>query len=67
MSVALTLAHPPGFEDLVMRWSLVETLEALQGRAAHNCTACFSGEYRLDIDQPVTTEVVSSGQGRMFK
>jgi len=47
--------------------SLDGMLSTMQRPAEHYCTACFSGDYRLDIDHPVTTEVVSSGQGRMFE
>ncbi|MEM9065119.1 MAG: amidophosphoribosyltransferase [Planctomycetota bacterium] len=47
--------------------SLDGLLSTMRRPAEHYCTACFSGEYRLDIDHPVTTEVVSSGQGRMFE
>jgi len=67
MPDTLTLAHSRDSDDLVMWWPLVGRIRSMQRPAKHYCTACFSGDYRLDIDHPVTTEVVSSGQGRMFE
>jgi len=67
MPETLTLAHSPDSDDLVMWWALVGRMGPMQRPAEHYWTACLSGDYRLDIDHPVTTEVVSSGQGRMFE
>jgi phage major head subunit gpT-like protein len=30
------------------------------------CTACFSGDYRVDIDHPVACEVATKAQLSMF-
>jgi phage major head subunit gpT-like protein len=34
---------------------------------AHYCTACYNGDYRIDIDHPVTEQVVDSEQLPMFR
>jgi amidophosphoribosyltransferase len=41
-------------------------LSAMQRPAQHYCTACYSGDYRLDPDHPTTEEVIDSGQVKMF-
>ena len=30
------------------------------------CTACFSGDYRIDVEHPVAGEIVSKAQLDMF-
>jgi amidophosphoribosyltransferase len=46
--------------------SLDGLLECMNHRPEHYCTACWSGEYRLDPDRPVTEEVLEHDQLRMF-
>lgn len=47
--------------------SLDGLLEVMNRPGEHYCTACFSGDYRLDVEHPVTGEIVESGQERMFE
>ncbi|MEM1329918.1 MAG: amidophosphoribosyltransferase [Planctomycetota bacterium] len=46
--------------------SLEGMLSCMERPSEHYCTACFSGDYRLDIEHPQTGEVVESGHGSMF-
>jgi len=32
----------------------------------HHCTACWSGDYRLDPDHPLTEDVIEPEQMRIF-
>jgi len=41
-------------------------LSAMQRPGKHYCTACYSGDYRLDPDHPTTEEVIEGGQVKMF-
>ncbi len=45
--------------------SLDGMLSCVSGPAESYCTACYTGDYRLDVDHPVTDEIVST-QMRMF-
>lgn len=46
----------------------LEGLLACMDRPTRNyCTACYSGEYRLDVEHPVTDIVVESDQLKMFQ
>jgi amidophosphoribosyltransferase len=45
--------------------SLEGMLSCVNRDPAHYCTACYSGDYRLDLEHPTTDERVSS-QLRMF-
>jgi amidophosphoribosyltransferase len=51
--------------DSLAYLSLEGLLSCVRHPARDYCTACFSGDYRIDIDHPTTGEVVSS-QLRMF-
>jgi len=46
--------------------SLEGMLSCVDRPATHYCTACFSGEYRIDVEHPRTSEVLSKAQLRMF-
>ncbi|MEM8757286.1 MAG: amidophosphoribosyltransferase [Planctomycetota bacterium] len=46
--------------------SLDGLLSVMQRPGEGYCTACFSGEYRLDIDHPTTGQVVFKEQTSMF-
>lgn len=46
--------------------SLDGLLSCVQRPGSDYCTACYSGEYRLDIRHPTTEEVVGCGQGAIF-
>ncbi|MEM9372083.1 MAG: amidophosphoribosyltransferase [Planctomycetota bacterium] len=41
-------------------------LSVMRHDDASYCTACFSGDYRIDVDHPVTGEFVSKSQMKMF-
>ncbi len=41
-------------------------LSVMKQDAASYCTACFSGDYRIDVDHPVAGEVVAKNQMPMF-
>ncbi len=41
-------------------------LSAMHRPGKHYCTACYSGDYRLDPEHPTTEEVVEGGQVKMF-
>jgi len=45
--------------------SLEGLLSCVNRPGAHYCTACYSGDYRLDIEHPTTEESVSD-QLKMF-
>lgn len=68
------IAHGRSVED-IRRFLGVDTLHylSLEGMlssvnrpAAHYCTACYSGDYRIDIQHPTTEEVVEADQLKMF-
>ncbi|MBC7833813.1 MAG: amidophosphoribosyltransferase [Phycisphaerales bacterium] len=40
--------------------TLEGTLACMHQRPADYCTACYSGDYRLDVEHPVTTEVTGT-------
>ncbi|MEO1009264.1 MAG: amidophosphoribosyltransferase [Planctomycetota bacterium] len=46
------------------------SLDGMLGCAAHGpdryCTACWSGEYRIDVHHPTTEQFIDPDQGRMF-
>ena len=44
--------------DTLAYLSLEGLLACMKRPAAHYCTACYSGDYRLDIDHPSTDEVL---------
>ncbi|MEK6703535.1 MAG: amidophosphoribosyltransferase [Planctomycetota bacterium] len=46
--------------------SLDGLLSCMDRKPDRYCTACYSGEYRLDIDHPRTDIVADSEQSRMF-
>jgi amidophosphoribosyltransferase len=46
--------------------SLDGMLSVMNHAPEHYCTACFSGEYRVDIDHPVACEVATKAQLSMF-
>ncbi|MFK7883004.1 MAG: amidophosphoribosyltransferase [Phycisphaerales bacterium] len=46
--------------------SLEGMLSVMKHESAGYCTACFSGDYRIDVDHPITGEVVSKEQLDMF-
>lgn len=46
--------------------SLDGLLSCMKRDASHYCTACWSGDYRLDPDKPVGVEVVEHDQLKMF-
>jgi amidophosphoribosyltransferase len=46
--------------------SLEGLLSTMQRPGEHYCTACFSGEYRLDPEHPTTQEVVEPKQMKML-
>ncbi len=47
--------------------SLQGLLSCVNKPAAHYCTACYSGDYRIDIEHPTTEQVVDSEQIPMFR
>ncbi len=51
--------------DSLAYLSLDGMLACMKHASADYCTACFSGDYRIDIDHPTTGEVVSA-QMNMF-
>lgn len=51
--------------DSLAYLSLEGLLACAKGRAEDYCTACFSGDYRIDVDHPVTDEVAGP-QLRIF-
>lgn len=42
-------------------------LSVMKHEDASYCTACFSGDYRIDVDHPIAGEVVSKSQLEMFE
>jgi amidophosphoribosyltransferase len=46
--------------------SLEGLLSIMNRPAEHYCTACYSGDYRLDPEHPVTEEVVEPAQMKIF-
>lgn len=46
--------------------SLPGLLSCVDRPADHYCTACYSGDYRIDIEHPRTDEVLSKAQLGMF-
>ena len=52
--------------DSLYYLSLEGLLSVMQRPSQHYCTACYSGEYRLDIDHPITEQVIASPQLEMF-
>ncbi|MAY75504.1 MAG: amidophosphoribosyltransferase, partial [Phycisphaerae bacterium] len=46
--------------------SLEGLLSTMDRESASYCTACYSGDYRIDIEHPETGVVVGEGQGKMF-
>ncbi len=46
--------------------SLKGMLSCVSRPAAHYCTACYSGDYRIDIEHPITGIVHESEQMKMF-
>jgi amidophosphoribosyltransferase len=46
--------------------SLKGLLSCVNRPSAHYCTACYSGDYRIDIEHPSTEQVVDSEQLSMF-
>jgi amidophosphoribosyltransferase len=46
--------------------SLDGLLSCMQRPAEHYCTACYSGDYRLDPEHPITEEVVEPEQVKLF-
>jgi len=46
--------------------SLEGLLGTMNRPARHYCTACYSGEYRLDPEHPVTEDVIETEQLRIF-
>lgn len=47
--------------------SLDGMLSVMNHEPEQYCTACFSGDYRVDIDHPVACEVATKAQLSMFK
>jgi amidophosphoribosyltransferase len=47
--------------------SLDGLLSTMKRPAEHFCTACFSGEYRLDPDKPLSGEIVEPKQMHVFE
>jgi amidophosphoribosyltransferase len=47
--------------------SLEGLLRTMNRPADRYCTACYSGDYRLDPEHPVTEEVVEPEQVRLFE
>ncbi|MEO1512879.1 MAG: amidophosphoribosyltransferase, partial [Planctomycetota bacterium] len=45
--------------------SLGGLLSCMAGKPEDYCTACFSGDYRIDVEHP-TVEALGAGQGEMF-
>lgn len=52
--------------DSLAYLSLDGLLACMDRPAEHYCTACYSGDYRLDIDHPSAEGVVTEDQLRMF-
>lgn len=51
-----------------LHYLTIEGLLACMNRPAeHYCTACWSGNYRLDPEKPETDIVIDSGQVKMFR
>lgn len=46
--------------------SMEGMLACVQRPRQHYCTACYSGDYRLDIEHPIAEGVVTEDQLRMF-
>jgi phage major head subunit gpT-like protein len=42
-------------------------LGVMKHEAASYCTACFSGDYRIDVEHPVADEFVAKNQLPMFR
>lgn len=50
-----------------LHYLTMEGMLACMGRPAeHYCTACYSGDYRIDVEHPETGEVLEHEQMRMF-
>lgn len=47
--------------------SLEGMLSCAMHDAEHYCTACYSGDYRIDVDHPLTQDVLEREQIRMFE
>jgi len=47
--------------------SLDGLLSCVNRPGSHYCTACYSGDYRIDIDHPTTEQVLDSEQLSMFR
>lgn len=69
------IAHQKGSVEAIRAFLGVESLSylSLDGLlstmkmpAEHYCTACFSGDYRLDPEHPTTEVVLEPGQLRVF-
>ncbi len=69
------IAHNKSVEE-VRRFLGVDTLHylSLDGMlrcvdrpSSHYCTACYSGDYRLDPDRPLTEVVIDSEQLKIFQ
>lgn len=52
--------------DSLAYLSLDGLLSVMKHEPASYCTACFSGEYRIDIEHPVTERVLERAQMGMF-
>ena len=52
--------------DTLHYLSLDGLLQCMNRPAQSYCTACFSGDYRLDVDHPQTEIVLDSQQIKMF-
>ena len=52
--------------DSVHFLTLEGLLSVMQHKPSEYCTACFSAEYRIDIEHPVTDEFVHKAQQSMF-
>lgn len=46
--------------------SIEGLLACMHREQAHYCTACYTGDYRLDIEHPITEGVVTDDQMKMF-
>ncbi len=53
--------------DSLAYLSLKGMLSCMKHPAEHYCTACYSGDYRLDIDNPEAEGVLSHAQMQMFR
>lgn len=53
--------------DTLHYLTLKGLLSCVDRPGAHYCTACYSGDYRIDIEHPTTEQVVDSEQLSMFR